>query len=152
MNRFIEKYRLYIGLFLILIIIGGGIFLLRGNGKSSNKNLAEVESLKQQISQQNQDINKLKELLAGLEKQKEEAGKVAGESTSNSNKETPGKININTANAATLDKLPGVGPARAQLIIDYRSQNNGFKSAEEIMKIKGIGEKTYEKMKDMIEI
>jgi competence protein ComEA len=62
------------------------------------------------------------------------------------------KININEADITELDKLPGVGPARAQDIIDYRDQNAGFDSIEEIKNIKGIGDATFEKMKDMISV
>ena len=43
--------------------------------------------------------------------------------------------------------LPGIGEGRAKLIIEYRNQNNGFKNIEEIMNIKGVGEKVFEKLK-----
>lgn len=62
------------------------------------------------------------------------------------------KININSASLAELDSLPGIGPVYAQRIIDYRSQNSGFKSLEEIQNVKGIGPKTFEKIKDRIDI
>lgn len=61
-----------------------------------------------------------------------------------------GKVNINTADLATLETLSGVGPATAQKIIDYRNAHGKFKSIEEIKKVSGIGEKTYEKFKDKI--
>lgn len=61
-------------------------------------------------------------------------------------------ININTATAEELEKLPGIGPAKAQAIIDYRNKFGGFKTIEEIKNVKGIGEKTYEKLKDLITI
>lgn len=59
-------------------------------------------------------------------------------------------ININTANESELDSLPGIGPARAKDIISYREENGGFKSIEEIKNIKGIGESSFEKLKDKI--
>ena len=62
------------------------------------------------------------------------------------------KININTANAGELEKLPGVGPKVAQRIIDYRTKNGVFKKAEDIMKVSGIGEKIFARMKDMITV
>lgn len=62
---------------------------------------------------------------------------------------TKGKININTASKSDLESLPGIGPVYAQRIIDYRL-GNPFDSIEETMEIKGIGEKTFEKIKDLI--
>jgi comEA protein len=62
------------------------------------------------------------------------------------------KININTASAADLDKLPRIGPKVAQRIIDYRKEHGPFKKIEEIMKVKGIGEKTFARLKDMITV
>lgn len=53
------------------------------------------------------------------------------------------KININTADAETLEKLDGIGEKMSQRIIKYREENGGFKQIEDIMKVKGIGEKTF---------
>lgn len=61
-------------------------------------------------------------------------------------KEVPsGKINLNTATKAELMKLPGVGESTAEKIIEYRT-NQRFRSPEDIMNIKGIGQKKYEKI------
>jgi competence protein ComEA len=62
------------------------------------------------------------------------------------------KININTANQGELGQLPGVGPALAQRIIQYREKNGLFVSPEDLQKVSGIGPKTYEKMADMITV
>ncbi|WP_448375176.1 ComEA family DNA-binding protein [Fervidobacterium sp.] len=62
------------------------------------------------------------------------------------------KININTANTEELQKLPGIGPSKAQAIVDYRNANGPFKSVEEIKNVKGIGEKTFEKLKTLITV
>jgi competence protein ComEA len=62
------------------------------------------------------------------------------------------KININTAPAAELQKLPRIGPKIAQRIIDFRNQNGNFKNIEEIMKVRGIGEKVFKQLKDMITV
>ena len=61
-------------------------------------------------------------------------------------------ININTAGVKELSTLTGIGEAKAQKIIDYREANRGFKSIDEIMKVKGIGKATYEKFKANITI
>ena len=59
-------------------------------------------------------------------------------------------INLNTATAADLEALPGVGAATARLIIEHREKNGGFKKVEELMNIKGIGEKSFLKLKPMV--
>ena len=61
-------------------------------------------------------------------------------------------ININTATASELEALPGVGPAMAARIVEYRSKNGGFKKVEDLMNVKGIGEKTFLKLKSLVTI
>ena len=60
------------------------------------------------------------------------------------------KININTAPVEVLENLPRIGPKVAQRIVDFRKQNGPFKKIEELMKVKGIGEKTFARLKDLI--
>lgn len=62
------------------------------------------------------------------------------------------KININTAGSEQLRKLPRIGEKMSQRVIDYREKNGKFKRIEDIMKVKGIGEKTFEGFKDMITV
>ena len=62
-----------------------------------------------------------------------------------------GPVNINTADAASLAaNLTGVGPAKAQAIVDYRKANGAFRSPEQLALVKGIGLKTVEKNRDRI--
>ena len=63
-----------------------------------------------------------------------------------------GPININTATLEQLEALPGIGPAIAQRIIDYRAANGPFKSIEDIKQVKGIGDALFEKIKDSITV
>lgn len=62
------------------------------------------------------------------------------------------KVNINTASLEELMQLPGIGKAKAEMIVDYRTQNGSFQKAEDIMKISGIKEGVYNKIKDNITI
>ncbi|MBN2044215.1 MAG: ComEA family DNA-binding protein [Anaerolineales bacterium] len=61
-------------------------------------------------------------------------------------------ININTADKNTLTALPGIGETKAQAIIDYRNENGPFTHPEQLMEVSGIGEATYQKLKDLITI
>lgn len=61
-------------------------------------------------------------------------------------------ININTATVAELTKLKRIGPAYAEKIVEFREQNGPFKTPEEITKVQGIGEKTFEVNKDVISV
>ena len=61
-----------------------------------------------------------------------------------------GKININTATAAELETLPGIGPVLSQRIVDYRKANGPFAATEDIKNVGGIGEATFEEIKESI--
>jgi competence protein ComEA len=57
-----------------------------------------------------------------------------------------GKVNVNEATAEQLALLPRVGPAVAQRIVEFREENGAFKAAEDLMLVRGIGEKTFERL------
>lgn len=69
-----------------------------------------------------------------------------------SNTDNATKVNINIATEADLDTLPGVGPAMAKRIVEYRNTNGNFKSIDEIKNVKGIGDAKFSKMQDRITI
>lgn len=74
---------------------------------------------------------------------------------SNEEKQTPSStnlININTADLNELQQLTGIGPSKAQAIISYREENGLFQRLEDLLQVTGFGEKTFEKLKNMIKI
>lgn len=67
-------------------------------------------------------------------------------------KPPPARTNINTASAADLQRLPGIGPALAGRIVAYRETNGPFRSPSQIVEVKGIGDKTFEKLSPWIHL
>ena len=63
-----------------------------------------------------------------------------------------GLVNINAASLEELDTLPGIGPSKAQAIIDYRQVNGDFETIEDVMNVSGIGQTTFDNMKDLITV
>ena len=64
----------------------------------------------------------------------------------------PAPVNLNTATQAQLEALPGIGPKAAELILDYRKKNGNFKKVEDLMNVKGIGEKSFLKLKPLLSV
>lgn len=127
----------------------------------------ELENLKEQVGSLNAQLEEFNKKLAEAPKtetttetlKKEVKGKVAGAETEKSTSDSSqpsqnvvGKINLNSASQAQLESLPGIGPTYAQRIIEYRNSHGGFKTIEEVKNVKGIGDKTFEKLKDLITI
>lgn len=84
---------------------------------------------------------------------KEEAAKMPSPSANLPQKEdykAPGKINLNKASAADLMRLPGIGEAKAEKILEYRKKVGDFLSPEDIMNVSGIGEAIFQNIKDQI--
>lgn len=166
LNAVIEQYRWWIGgILLIAIILSGGYLMWRENYSNDEirmSNDEQMSQLEQRVQRSEGKIQELENKLiannstisAQTSNQSEGSGTVAGAATSNTTKSsTPiGKVNLNTASAAELDTLPGIGAAYAQRIIEYRESKGGFKDISELKNIKGIGDKTYEKLKDLVAI
>jgi len=146
MRDFIEKYSLYIGLVLMVLILISGTLLMMKKGVFANEKndySSQIETLKSQVEK------------LGAENQKLESAPCDCQNSSAENQtsnQTSGLININTAGQSELESLPGIGPTYAKRIIEYRNSNGAFTSKEQLKNIKGIGEKTYLKFKDLIAI
>ncbi|HWL01999.1 MAG TPA: ComEA family DNA-binding protein [Microbacteriaceae bacterium] len=63
-----------------------------------------------------------------------------------------GRVNLNTADRAALETLPRVGPAMADRIIAWRDRNGGFRAAEDLLQVAGIGEKTFDAMRELVSV
>ena len=82
----------------------------------------------------------------------EQAAGAAGKATTGvaSNVASDGKVNLNAADSVQLQSLSGIGPSMAQRIIDYRQEHGAFQRVEDLQKVRGIGAKTFDKLKDNI--
>lgn len=63
-----------------------------------------------------------------------------------------GKINLNKATESDLTQLPGIGPSKANAIIQHRTEHGNFKTSEDLKQVTGIGDKTFEQLKDLIDV
>lgn len=168
-NGIVERYKYLIGALLLFIIIATSIFLLwRENYFMPNieKRINLIESRLDALTQ-NKIANssavpvKVDELISASKESgsaNTDTGKVAGANATDPQpskaavKQITAKVNINSGSEAELDTLPGIGPAYAKRIIEYRQSHNGFKSIAQIKEIKGIGDSIFNKIKDLITI
>ena len=65
---------------------------------------------------------------------------------------TAAAINLNTASVAQLETLPGIGKSTAERILEYRQKNGAFKKVEDLMNVRGIGEKSFLKLKPLVTV
>ena len=197
----LEKYRTQIGIVLILIMVGSGIFLFTSNKKSSKLEVKEPE--KQEVLDKiqvdiegavvnpgvyelagnsiledliqiaggftktvdtnlvAQTVNRAQKLKDGdkfyipilgdeISAQASRGGVTLDNDYGSIQGVQTGKININTANQTELESLPGIGEVKANAIVTYRDSHGGFKSIDEIKNVTGIGDATFNNIKDLI--
>lgn len=138
-DEFLYKYKWLIGVVLVVIIIAGVSIVWQDKARATKK------------LQENQEITELKNQNELLRVQLSQQSAVAVAGVADAVDESD-LININAASAEELDTLPNIGPARAADIISYREENGGFKTIEEIKNIKGIGDKSFEDLADLITV
>lgn len=89
-------------------------------------------------------------LLAGAPSIQAQAPKAPAAAKARATASVP--VNLNSATVAQLQTLPGIGASTAQRILDYRQKNGAYKKIEELMNVKGIGEKSFLKLKPLITV
>ncbi|RKN79035.1 ComEA family DNA-binding protein [Paenibacillus ginsengarvi] len=80
------------------------------------------------------------------------SGSATGVVEPKSQKAAAGVLDLNRASESELDKLPGIGPSKAKAIAEYRSREGPFRTVEDLKKVKGIGDKTFETLKPYITV
>ena len=157
-----RKIEIIIGVaLLILIIAGGGILNWRSGGwrprvlgastEGEGALKAEIDNLNQKIDDLNKKIGELSQNAPSETVTTDTQTVAVKRTTSGSSAAQPtGKVNINTASATQLDSLPGIGPTYAARIIEYRNTHNLFKNIEELKNVKGIGDKTFQKLQNLV--
>lgn len=76
----------------------------------------------------------------------------AGQDTTAKAAATPAAVNLNAATPEQLEALPGIGPRAAQRIVEFRTKNGGFKKVEDLMKIQGIGERSFLRLRPLVTV
>lgn len=66
--------------------------------------------------------------------------------------ESEERVELNTADRTALETLPGIGPRTAERIIEYRTENGGFEKIEDLMNVRGIGERTFLRLRELVRI
>ena len=166
MNR-ADRVYLFITVFLLVAAIAGGIMLAV---QRSRNQAVEIVISQTEPTVQNGELyiggavanpgiypwqagDTLEALLsdAGVEPDAD-LGHIEVHISRGGEQQSPKKIDLNRAEPWLLEALPGIGEVLAQRIVDYRSANGPFQRIEDLLKVSGIGEATFENMKDFITV
>jgi len=129
-----------------------GVYELEGDARVKEVILEAGGLTKQSEEKQLNLAEKLQDQQMIYIPNKEEAEEMAIDGDKETGDNNEDMIDINAADINELQKISGVGPAKAQAIVDYREENGAFESVDELNEISGFGEKTVEKLRDSIKI
>jgi competence protein ComEA len=162
-----DRFYLFITVFLAIAIIAGGVMLVVKHSKSQPVEIALSQTEPREQSGEiyiggavaNPGLYSLKEgdtiqallLDAGI-KPDADLSHIRIYIPQEGETQSLQKIDLNRAETWLLEALPGIGETRAQAIVDYRNENGPFKRIEDLLRVKGIGEGTFEKIKDYITV
>ena len=162
-----DRFYLFITVFLVIVLIAGGVRLLINRDRVQPEELVLSQAVLPQQSGEvyidgavvNPGIYPLREgdTIPGI---LSDAGVEAGADLNfiklyilqEEERQSPQKVDINRADVWLLEALPGIGEDRAGAIVNYRKDNGEFKRVEDLLKVKGIGEGTLEEIRDNITV
>jgi len=162
-----NRFYLFLTVFLAIAAIAGGVMLVVKHNKSQPIEIALSQTAPPEQSGEvyiggavaNPGLYSLKEddtiqallLDAGIEPDAD-LSHIKIYISQEGETQSPQKIDLNRAESWLLQALPGIGETRAQAIVDHRNEHGPFKRIEDLLQVKGIGEGTFEKIKDYITV
>ena len=140
---------LFISLLALGFVFSSMPVMAKSTGDSSTQSSRKKSSSSKSTKTKKKSTSKSKKQKKSKEKKTKSTKKKGSDKSRKTTKKT-GKVNINTADAKTLTELTGIGPVTAKKIIAYRKKHGKFTSAKDLMNVKGIGEKTLQKIKPQL--
>ena len=158
----IDRFRVPITVVLVTAIIAGtGLLAFRSlelrtlvsktaNSVTSNDEIASLKSTQSQLEQQLASLKAQADALPVSTAEAANSTTTNVPSTTNSDSGSTGVVHLNSADLAALDTLTGIGPTKAQAILDYRTAHGSFKSIDDLLNVKGIGDATLAKIRSQL--
>ena len=144
--QMIRRQCLYVFLFMVSMIFVGSTMPVMAKSNSDTERMTSSSK----ISKSSKSSKSTKSGKSGKSKKTSAEKKVVKKKKANTSGEKMARVNINTATAAELTEIAGIGPKTAKKIVAYRKKHGKFKKADDLLNIKGIGEKTLNKMKSQL--
>ncbi len=148
MQKWLEwfKERIVYVLLTVILLLSGTVAWL---GFKPDADEMEWRTVNQQMERALQETDAGAKTDAGSQK---DSGAKPGDESKEKTVKVVWPLDLNQATLDQLDELPGIGPSKAQAIIDLRTKLGGFRSPDQLLDVKGIGPKTYEKFRDKVTV